>query len=259
MGLPKISVITPSFNQGKYIKATIESVLSQNYPNLEFIVVDGGSTDETVNILKSYGNKLKWVSKKDRGQSHAINKGLKMASGELLAYLNSDDVYLPGTLKYVGEYYASHRSDWITGDCDLIDENGAVILKTNWLVGTYKKFLSIIYSPLTLKIVDNMIPQPSTFWSRRAYEKIGGFNESYHYVMDYDYWIRLSKFYKPVFLPRVLSGFRAQSESKSETSRDKLMAEGDIMLKANGARSWQLFLHRAHSDLIRFAYNLLKR
>lgn len=257
MHLPKISVVTPSYNQGKYIKDTIDSVLSQNYPNLEYIVMDGGSTDGTVEILKSYGKKLKWESKKDRGQTHAINKGLNLATGEILAYLNSDDIYLPGALKRVGEYYQKTKADWITGDCLTISEDGSPS-KNNWLISGYKRFLMFLYSPLTLKIADSMLPQPSTFWSRRAWEKVGKFNEEYHYVMDYDYWLRMCKYYKPHDLKLALSGFRFQENSKSQTGRVKLMAEGMIALKKNGANKLELFLHELHSNLVLSIYRIIK-
>ena len=257
MKYPRISVVTPSFNQAKYIKATIDSVLSQDYPNLEYIVMDGGSTDGTVEILKSYGKRLKWVSEKDKGQTDAINKGLRKSTGEVMAYLNSDDIYLPGTLKRVGEYYGKTKADWITGDCLVIDEEGEES-KNNWLISGYKRFLMSLYSRTTLMVADSMLPQPSTFWSRAAWDKVGEFNDKYHYVMDYDYWLRLSQFYKPHDLKVALSGFRAQPDSKSETSRVKLMAEGDIALKENGATPIHLTLHRFHSAVVIFIYNLLK-
>lgn len=254
--LPKISVVTPSYNQAKYIRATIDSVLSQDYPNLEYLVMDGGSTDETVEILKSYGKKLSWVSEKDNGQTHAINKGLRRATGEIMAYLNSDDIYLPGTLRAVGEYYQSTKADWITGDCLTISEDGKPS-KNNSLISFYKRFLMLLYSPTTLRIADSMLPQPSTFWSRNAWEKVGEFNESYHYVMDYDYWLRMSKHYRPHDLKVPLSGFRFQDGSKSQTGRVKLMAEGIVALKANGANRFELYLHKLHSDLILFVYKLI--
>lgn len=255
--LPTISVVTPSYNQAKYIKATIDSVLSQNYPNLEYFVMDGGSTDGTVEILKSYGKKINWESGKDAGQADAINKGLRKAKGELLAYLNSDDIYLPGSLHRVGEYYAQTKADWITGDCQTIDEEGNPS-KSNWMISAYKRFLMFLYSPLTLRIADSMLPQPSTFWSRRAWERVGEFNAKYHYVMDYDYWLRMSRYYRPHDLKIALSGFRFQSDSKSQTSRVKLMREGDIALKQNGSSQLELFLHRLHSDLVLFIYKLIK-
>lgn len=257
MALPKISVVTPSFNQAQFIRATIDSVLSQNYPNLEYLVMDGGSTDGTVEILKSYGKKLKWISEKDQGQTDAINKGLRRLTGDILAYLNSDDIYLPGTLRRVGEYYAETHADWISGDCIVIDTEGKPS-HGNWLIAGYKRFLMALYSRTTLMIADSMLPQPSTFWSRKAYERVGEFNNKYRYVMDYDYWLRLSRYYRPHDLKVALSGFRSQPDSKSETSRPKLMAEGDVALAANGARPWQLALHHLHSWVVRQVYNALK-
>lgn len=254
---PLISIVTPSYNQAQFIRATIDSVLSQDYPNLEYFVIDGGSTDGTVKILKSYGKKIKWVSEKDDGQADAINKGLRMAKGEVLAYLNSDDVYAPGALLKVGQYCAKTKADWITGDCLVIDEQGNPN-PGGWLVRGYKRFLMSLYSPTTLMIADSMLPQPSTFWSRKAYEKVGEFNPKYHYVMDYDYWLRLAKHYRPHDLKVVLSYFRAQDNSKSETGRSKLMTEGNLALRANGANSLHLALHSAHSFIVRQVYNLLK-
>lgn len=257
MTLPKITVITPSYNQGKYIRDTIESVLSQDYPNLEYIVMDGGSTDETIKILKSYGDKLTFVSKKDKGQTDAINKGLTLATGEVLAYLNSDDVYLPGALRRVGEYYAGTKADWITGDCIVINESGKPT-HGGALVRGYKRFLMALYSQTTLMLADNMLPQPSTFWSRRAYKKVGNFDDKLEYVMDYDYWLRLAHYYRPHDLRVALSAFRAQPDSKSETSRDKMIKEGNQVLMRHGAKPWHLILHRAHSNIVRLIYNLLK-
>jgi glycosyltransferase involved in cell wall biosynthesis len=257
MKLPLISIVTPSYNQAQFIRATIDSVLSQDYPSLEYFVMDGGSTDGTVEILKSYGKKIKWESVKDAGQTDAINKGLRMAKGDVLAYLNSDDIYLPGALRKVGEYYADTHVDWITGDCLTIDEAGKPS-KSNGLISGYKRFLMWLYSPLTLRIADSMLPQPSTFWSRQAYVRVGEFNPKYHYVMDYDYWLRMSKYYKPHDLKVALSGFRFQQDSKSQTGRAKLMAEGLITLKANGANHFELFLHKLHSDIILFIYKLIK-
>jgi len=255
--LPTISIVTPSYNQGQFIQATIDSVLSQDYPYLEYFVIDGGSTDDTLKILKSYGKKITWVSEKDRGQADAINKGLRMAKGAVLAYLNSDDIYLPGTLFRVGQYYARTHADWITGDCLVIDEVGKVS-RNNWIISGYKRLLMTLYSPTTLRIADSMLPQPSTFWSRSAYTHTGEFNTKYHYVMDYDYWLRMAKQYRPHDLGVALSGFRAQENSKSETGREKLMAEGLITLKENGATALEMKIHKLHSDLTLFAYHLLK-
>ncbi len=257
MKLPLISIVTPSYNQAQFIRATIDSVLSQDYPNLEYFVMDGGSTDGTVDILKSYGDKITWVSKKDAGQADAINKGLKLSKGQILAYINSDDIYLPGTLRRVGEYYANTHADWITGDCLTIDVAGNPS-KANTIISVYKRFLMAIYSPTTLRIADSMLPQPSTFWSRKAWEQIGEFNIKYHYVMDYDYWLRMAKYFRPHDLKVALSGFRFQQDSKSQTGRVKLMQEGLVSLKENGASALELWLHKRHSDLTLFVYKIIK-
>lgn len=257
MKLPLISVVTPSFNQGRFIRATIDSVIHQNYPNLEYIVMDGGSTDETVKILQSYGKKIRWVSRHDQGQADAVNQGLKQTQGDLVAYLNSDDIYLPGALRRVGEYYARTRADWITGDCLTIDEQGNKS-RNNWLFSSYKRLLMRLYSPTTLRIADSMLPQPSTFWSRQAYEKVGDFDIRYNYALDYDYWLRMARYYRPHDLKTPLSGFRFQQQSKSQTGREKLMAEGMLALQRNGAKSWELIVHKLHSDLTLFVYKLLK-
>lgn len=258
MAFPRISIITPSFNQAKFIKATINSVLSQNYPNLEYIVMDGGSTDGTVDILKSYGGKIIWKTQKDHGQTDAINQGLKKSTGDILSYLNSDDILFPGVLQKVAEYFEKYPDcQWLTGDCLVINEAGKPS-KGGWLIRVYKRFLLKIYSPKLLKIVDNMIPQPSTFWTRAAYQKIGPFDEKLHYVMDYDYWLRMSKLYRPHDLKLPISGFRSQPDSKSETARGKLMAEGNQILKYHGATDLELKLHQAHSDVVRLIYNLIK-
>ena len=114
--LPKITVITPSYNSGRFIEQTICSVLNQKYPKLEYLVIDGGSTDETISILQKYSNSLTWISEKDRGQSHAINKGIEYSTGEVIAYLNADDIYEPGALVNIGNYFFQHhQAYWVTG------------------------------------------------------------------------------------------------------------------------------------------------
>lgn len=133
--LPKISIITPSYNQANYIEDTILSVLSQDYPNLEYIIIDGGSDDGTLEILKKYDKKLKIISEKDSGQTNAINKGMKISTGDIISYLNSDDMYLPGTLKTVGCRFTNyHDVKWITGRCRIIDNRGIAIrsIITTW-------------------------------------------------------------------------------------------------------------------------------
>lgn len=212
---PRVTVITPSFNQGHFIKETIESVLGQGYPDLEYIVMDGGSTDETVDILKSYGKRLVWVSEKDRGQSDAINKGIRRATGEIIAYLNSDDLYEKGALESVAGYFSGHPASlWATGKCRIIDTNGTEVRKP---ITAYKNFFLSRYSYKTL-LVTNFISQPATFLRRRAFDEFGLFDEKQHRVMDYDFWLRIGRGNPPGFINRYLASFRVHPGSKTSSS-----------------------------------------
>jgi GT2 family glycosyltransferase len=186
---PRISIITPSYNQGEYIEETIQSVLNQGYPNLEYIIIDGGSTDHTIEIIKRYESQIHyWISEPDRGQTHAINKGLAQATGEILAYLNSDDYYLPGTLQKIADHFQAHpQTSLCHGHCRYVDEQGH---KIGEQIANISKFDEIIdlWGVWWRK---RQFVQPEVFWSRRMTEQIGDFDESLHYVMDYEYWCRI--------------------------------------------------------------------
>lgn len=258
MSLPKITVITPSFNQGHFIRRTIESVLNQDYPNLEYIVIDGGSNDETLSILKSYETRLQWISEEDRGQTHAINKGLERATGTILAYLNSDDIYYPQTLLTVGAHFTKHTdTHWLTGNYEIIDSNDNPIT-THGIVKNYKRFMLRFYSYFLLKITNSLIPQPSTFWSREATERVGGFNESLRYCMDYDYWLRLGAHYPLVILNDCLSGFRVHEQSKSTLDYTDQFIEELEVLQINNGSSLELLLHKMHTWAALRLYRNLK-
>ncbi len=253
--IPKISIVTPSFNQGQFIEQTIQSVLSQGYPNLEYIVMDGGSIDNTIEILKKYEGKLKWFSEKDKGQSDAINKGLKMATGEIVAWLNSDDYYLPGTLNKVGEYFETHtNAQWLTGDYEIIDENGKSI---HSFVRAYKNFLRRTPFKSTL-FVANYINQPSTFWKKNILNEIGYINEQYHLCMDYDLWLRIYAKYHLHTLYSPLSAFRIHSSSKGKQQFVKQFTEDLEVAKANNASKIALGLHAIHNALVTLIYNVIK-
>lgn len=148
--LPKITIITPSLNQAFFIEETIQSVFSQGYPYLEYLVIDGGSTDGTIDILKKYEGRLSWISGPDSGQTNAINKGLRLATGEVVAFLNSDDLYEPGALLTVGEFFASRpEAVWLTGMCINIDQSGKEIRQRTRL---YKNFWLGLHSYSILQI-----------------------------------------------------------------------------------------------------------
>ncbi len=204
---PKISIVTPSYNQAKYLERTILSVLNQNYPNLEYIIIDGGSTDGSVDIIKKYEKYLSyWVSEKDEGQSHAINKGFEKATGDFAAWLNSDDTYPPDSLKNVSEHYISHKT------CD-------VIMGSSNSIDKYDNILEVIYV-FRYDIIDNIFirsyPQPSTFWRRELLKSIGYLNPNYHLYLDYDIILRSAlSGAKFCVIDEVLSNNRYYSDIKS--------------------------------------------
>lgn len=182
--LPRISVITPSYNQGEFIEKTICSVCTQDYHNLEHIVIDGGSTDATGDVLERYKSTFAYcVSERDRGQSEAINKGFRRATGELLCWLNSDDCLEPGTLAYVGAYFNAHPEvDMIAGGVRRVDAHGREL--------TVEPGRYVNRQQLLTYWRGYDMHQPSIFWRRRVYEALGGVNERLHLTMDFDYWLR---------------------------------------------------------------------
>lgn len=213
MSLPSISIITPSFNQGAFIGATIDSVLNQDYPGLEYLVVDGGSKDSTLDVLSSYGDRLYWISEPDTGQSNAINKGWRRTNGEIVSWLNSDDVLYPGALEAVGSYFSNHPDiDLLYGDCDFLDEAGGIIERYPAEAHDFHK--------LVVTTV-NYIPQPATFMRRKLLQQVGYLDEELQYVMDLDYWLRAGIHHEFTYLPERLAGLRIHGEAKSVAGLDK--------------------------------------
>lgn len=196
--------------------------MKQDYPNLEYIVVDGGSTDETINILKKYDGKLRWISERDEGQSDAINKGIRMSTGDIIAYLNSDDMYENGALRTVSEFFINNPSKlWLSGRCRIIDENDREVRKA---IALYKNLWLDHYSYNTL-LITNFISQPATFLRRELFEEFGLFSVSHHRVMDYDYWLRVGRKYSPGITSEYLARFRVHSASKTSSSFLKTFRE----------------------------------
>ncbi len=260
---PRITIITPSFNQGVFIERTIKSVLSQGYPDLEYIVVDGGSTDGTLDILRRYEGELRWVSEPDAGQSDAINKGMRMSSGDIVAYLNSDDTYEPGALKKVAEYFQENPACmWLTGRCRIIDEHDKVF---RGFVSRYKNFLLARYS-YNMLLVTNFICQPSTFLRRALFDEIGPFDESEHLVMDYEYWLRAGGTrgagrdgtgHRPGIINSNLACFRVYTASKTSSSFKDTFSQ-ELAISKRYTRSRLLIaLHYLSYQGICIAYRLL--
>lgn len=189
LSYPRISIITPSYNQGHFIEETIRSILLQGYPNLEYIIIDGGSSDNTVETIKKYEPWLTyWVSEPDRGQTHAINKGVERATGEVIAYLNSDDYYLPGTLFQVAEYFRQcPETDLLHGRCRYVNQQGEKIGEQFASITTFEEIIDL----WDVWWKKRQFVQPEVFWSKRISDRIGEFNEALYYVMDYEYWCRI--------------------------------------------------------------------
>ena len=252
----KISIVTPSLNQGQFIERTILSVLSQkgNF-DLEYIIVDGGSTDTSLDTIMRYEHRLKWVSEKDKGQSDAINKGFNMASGEILAWLNSDDTYVPGALAAVVKAYNERPFMWCFGNCRNIDENDR---ETRKLITKYKIFESKRYSYRRLLSKD-FISQPAVFFTRNVYQKVGPLDLNCHYSMDYDYWLRIGKKYSPVYINKFLANFRWQSGSKNSENYKQAAFETYLTAKrhATSMGIYPVFRHYVHYVMLRVLYGLL--
>lgn len=207
---PRISIVTPSYNQGRFIEETIRSVLLQGHPDLEYIVMDGGSRDGSVAIIRKYEPWLRfWASEPDRGQTHAINKGWRMATGDHVAYLNSDDLYLPGALRALSGHLCQHpEAALVFGDCETMDERGA---RTGRLHPVRKPFSARRY----LFEFINCIPQPSTLIHRRVLETVGYLREEFNVAMDHDYWVRIARRERMDYLPGIAACFREHPQSKS--------------------------------------------
>jgi len=205
---PKISIVTPSFNQGQFIEETIRSVLLQNYPNLEYVIIDGGSTDNSVEIIKKYEPWLTyWVSEKDRGQSHAINKGFERCTGDIFNWLCSDDIFLQEALKQVATEIELAKPCWLAGRGYFIDE------KPNSVKKAIDKNEINLNTFLFWKT--RHIPQPSIFWNSKLYNGSFKINEDLHYCMDIDLWFNFYKKSTPIISDYFFSRLRHHSNAKT--------------------------------------------
>lgn len=218
---PRISIITPSFNQAAFLERTLLSVLDQDYPNLEYIVIDGGSTDGSVEILKKYDNRLAyWVSEKDRGQSHALNKGFERATGEIIGWLNSDDLYCRGALRHVGEWFLTHPQDEVHyGGLYLVDEEDC-ITDAHWAA---KPDIRYTY------FVGMDVHQQSLFWKRELMERAGKIDESFRFSMDLDFVLRLMLHGRVSRTTRYLGKFREHEAAKTSNIADICLRENQII------------------------------
>ena len=233
----KITVVTPSYNQGKYIKRTIESVLTQEVNDLEYIVMDGGSTDETISILKEYGDKIIWKSEKDKGQTDAVNKGIREAHGEIIGWLNSDDIYYPGAIKKVMQIFEEKPDvNVVYGNANHIREDDSFIEEYYTEDFDYERLKDICF-----------ICQPSLFFRKKLVEKYGYLDDSLQYCMDYDYWLRLGKGERFYRLNELIAGSRLYEDNKTLGARRKVHEEMLAMQEKNlGKASEKWIYNLAH-------------
>lgn len=222
----KISVITPSFNQAQFIERTIQSVLNQNYPNLEYLVMDGGSSDATVEILQRYQTRLTWVSEPDGGQTAAINKGFRQITGDIVGWLNADDEYMPHTLSVVANYFSQHPDAvFLYGDAETIDDRGRSYGRRGNVKPT--NFADLVSQ-------GDFIVQPAAFWRAKLLTEVGLLDESLRYCLDYEYWLRVSQKYPLHYLSVPLARERFHPQAKTTQASLRRMQEIEAVARRYG-------------------------
>lgn len=233
--LPLVSIVTPSFNQANFLEETILSVLSQDYPRIEYAIIDGGSSDGSLDIIRSYADRLAWwVSEPDQGQTDAINKGFDRAGGEYFAWLNSDDTYLPGAVSQAVEYLNQHpQVGMVYGDANLVDESGAVI----------GRFPARQTDLQRLKRGYVHIPQQASFFRACLWQQVGPLDPSIYFAMDYDLWRRIAHLSMLKYLPQTWANFRLHATGKTTVADERCWPEMvRIHLRDGGSRfSWLVF------------------
>jgi glycosyltransferase involved in cell wall biosynthesis len=230
--LPRVSIVTPSFNQGQYINSTVRSVLSQDYQNLEYLVMDAASTDGTLEVLQRYADAhptiMRFVSETDGGQTHALNKAVAQTTGEIIGWLNSDDFFAPGAISAAVEFFQQNTDvDLVYGDANFVDAKDQLITACAH-VEPYDWHRLVHYT--------DFIVQPAAFFTRRAFDAVGGGDESLRYTMDYDLFLKIASRFKVAYLPRMMANFRWWGQNKSATGGWERLAEIERITAVFGAR-----------------------
>lgn len=256
--MPRFTIVTPSFNQGAFLEETIQSVLCQNYPNLEYIVMDGGSTDGSVEIIRKYAAQLThWESHKDKGHVDATYRGLKRGTGMLMGWVSSDDLLLPGCLKKVARYFLEHpKVVCVVGGAVIINEHSVPMRSRTGTVlcnlGNRMSFSKLLFKHCSFN-------QPASFWRRDAFEAVGGFDTSLKFCHDYDLYLRLAQHGPFGRLKDWLACFRVHSMSKTSTLQELCEAENELLWRKYGrydasrVRRWGLRGVYSAEDRFRWA------
>ena len=253
----RISIVTPCFNQRSFLQQTLRSILSQSGDfELTSIIIDGGSTDGTLEFLQSLTDpRIKWTSQPDRGQAHALNKGLEQAEDGVIGWLNSDDLYTPNALAAVMQAFEDPDVKWAIGRCQNIDAQGNIIRPA---ITRYKDHHLAHYSYRKL-LRENFISQPAVFWRTDFGQEAGTLDESLHYTMDYDLWLRMGRLAEPLILDRVLAQFRIHSASKSgKVSREQFDEGYRVATRYFEGDTMSRFAHRLNVEKIVWAYRLMR-
>lgn len=230
MNLPLVTIVTPSYNQGRFIRVAIESVLSQDYPHIEYIIMDGGSTDETAAVVRDYASRLAWISEKDRGQSDAINKGFRMAKGEIVSWLNSDDLILPGAVGHaVRAFECDPRVGAVYGEGYQVDEGGKI--KCRFPATEAFNLWKLVY-------LSDYILQQTSYFRKSVFEEIGYLNESLHWGMDWDIFIRIGKRRPLGYIPEYMGCIREHEDAKTFCGGAKRFKELAALMRFHTGRRY---------------------
>lgn len=231
---PLVSIVTPSFNQARYLERTIQSVLSQDYPALEYFVIDGGSSDGSLEIIRKYADRLAgWVSEPDQGQTDAINKGFARCQGQIMSWLNSDDIYLPGAVAQAAAFLQANPGvGMVYGDTDLIDGRDQVIGRFNAQQTSYQRLMR----------GGVFIPQPAAFWRKELWDQAGPLDPSFYFAMDYDLWVRFAKISRIQYTPQRWAAFRIHGEGKTSLADAHCWPEMRRVHRREGGSLISLFM-----------------
>ncbi|MBI2416183.1 MAG: glycosyltransferase [Candidatus Kerfeldbacteria bacterium] len=248
----KISIISPSFNQAQFIGSMFESVLQQPYPNWEIVVADGASTDGTVALLQQYHQrypeKIRYISETDTGQSNALNKALRLCTGDIIAWLSTDDYYEPNIFQYVVDIFTQQPDVMVVyGQCDTVDETITPATVQPYYVAPFNYELLLNRR--------NFIPEAATFFRRQVYQHIGGFDEQLSYVMDFDYWLRAATVGKIIFVPKKLANFRVHTQSKTGSRNTGFFKEALAVSRKYGGKTMSGYWWMYQLEPLYYWYN----